>query len=321
MSNDAAVYFEQWRAVGGDDVVGAVSFLPWTSTGSSSTGDVGTATLRLWTATGSDRPSGAATLEAWTSAGDAAFGAVGAPSFLALTAAGAAHGNPFGTGAASFAQWTALGYDRPKGRASIEVWTAAGYCRGAVIGVASFEAWIAAQVSGFPAIARWTADGSAAGALTDAYSGIAMNARSAAVSEYTNYRFNSFAKIGADYYGAGPGGLFKLEGITDDGAAVNWKLRTGQHDDKNPGLKRIPEVLLALRSSGKVRVRVYKDDNTYYDYILPAVQTNTIHQHRVVPGKGMRSRYFAVEAQSIDNSDLELDSMQVNMTDTTRRLG
>ena len=92
-------------------------------------------------------------------------------------------------------------------------------------------------------------------------------------------------------------------------------------DNKDPGLKRIPEILLGLRASGPVRVRVWKDDDVFYDYMLPPVNLGTLHQHRVTPGRGMRSKYYAVELQGVAGSKVELDSMQVSMTKTTRRLG
>lgn len=302
MSNDAAVYFEQWTASGGDDVVGSASF-------------------EAWTAEAQSTPGTSPAFEAWTSAGFSAPGAHGTATFREWQAEGASHSTPFGTGAASFEPWTATGYERWHGAGTIEVWSSTGYSRGVVVGSAAFEAWKSNQNSGFPSFSPWVSEARSRGALAETYSGRVMNARTGAMTEYTNYEFNSFAKIGGRDYGAGPNGLFRLDGDTDDGANIAWIVRTGQHDDKDPGLKRLPEVLLALRSSGQVKVRVYHDDNKYYDYILPALQTNTIHQHRVVPGKGMRGRYFAVELQGVNNSDLELDSAQINMTETTRRLG
>jgi hypothetical protein len=92
-------------------------------------------------------------------------------------------------------------------------------------------------------------------------------------------------------------------------------------DDKSVELKRLPEILFGLRSNGKIVVTVYPNDTDSYDYNLPVVQKNTIHQHRVKPGKGMRGRWFAVGMRAKQNATLELASMQVNMTKTTRRLG
>lgn len=157
--------------------------------------------------------------------------------------------------------------------------------------------------------------------LASTYDAFVMNTRSGAMTEYTNYEFNSFAKIGNSYYGAGPNGLFRLDGTTDNGENIDWVVETGMHDDKDTRLKRMPELVMALRANQAIRVRIHHDDLRYNDYVIPASKRDTIYQTRAVLGKGVRSRYFGVELQGLNNADLELDSMQMEMTTTTRRLG
>jgi hypothetical protein len=302
MSNDAAVYFDQWTASGGDDVVGAASFSAWTAAAAGTSAAV-------------------PALEAWTATSFSAPGAHAAITFQEWSATGQAHSAPFGTGDVTLEQWTAAAYDRPQAAGTIEVWTSTGYSRGHVVAAASFEAWYSNQNYGFPSISAWTAAGQSSPALSAVYSAKVMNARTNAVTEYTNYQFNSFAKIGTSYYGVGPNGFFRLDGATDDGANINWTLRTGQHDDKDAGLKRLPEVVMGLRANGAIKVRIHRDDNKYEDYVFAPVNKTSLYQHRAILGKGVRSRYYAVELQGQNNADLELDSMQINMTPTTRRLG
>ena len=157
--------------------------------------------------------------------------------------------------------------------------------------------------------------------LLDTYKTLVMNSRSNAVTEYQNYGFNSYATIGGANYGASSSGLYLLSGDDDAGTNIGWSLKTGQMDDKSPYLKRLPEVVLGLRSNGPVRVIIHCDDETSYSYTLPALNIDTIRQLRVQPGRGLRSRYYAVELQGIENSTIELDSLQVNMSKTSRRIG
>lgn len=228
---------------------------------------------------------------------------------------------PVATGAATMRKMSGLGYGQVVGAPVLRKVRAVGTAAGAAIGAATLRAIRSQSMAGLGNIRKLQGAGSAAATLVEQYRVFVMNTSTNAVSEYTNHRFNSFAEIGGAYYGAGPDGFTKLDGTTDAGANINWQVRTGQMDDKQPGLKRLPEVVLGLRASGPVRVRVWPNDNEYYDYMLPNVKTNTIRQHRVKPGKGMESRYFAVELQGVSNSAIELDSLMVNMTQTTRRIG
>ena len=228
---------------------------------------------------------------------------------------------PTATGAATMRKMTGLGYGQVVGAPVLRKVRAVGTAAGAAIGAATLRAIRSQSVSGLGRLRKLQVSGSAAATLVEQYRTFVMNSSTNAVSEYTNHRFNSFAEINGAYYGAGPDGFTKLDGTTDAGANINWQVRTGQMDDKQPGLKRLPEVMLGLRASGPIRVRVWPNDNEYYDYMLPNVKTNTIRQHRVKPGKGMESRYFAVELQGVSNSAIELDSLMINMTPTTRRIG
>jgi hypothetical protein len=225
------------------------------------------------------------------------------------------------SGAVSFEALTAEGLYTPIGAAEFLALSAAGYARAGSLGAVTFEAMRVDSRGGVVAFERLVAFGQASETALETYDAKVMNTRSGAVTEFTNYKFNSFARIGKDYYGVGPSGLFRLDGATDNGADINWSMRTGRHDDKHPGMKRVPNVYLGLRSNGFVTVRVWSDDVTYHDYPLPKVQTNTIHQHRVVPGKGLLSRYFGVELRGTKNATLELDSMQIDMKKLDTRLG
>lgn len=266
-------------------------------------------------------PTGAGRLRALSAVGSASGGAYGAAEMRPLSSTGEAADRPFATGAATLRKLTAVGYLGAAGNPVLQPVSATGQARGSVIGAATLRAIKSNQITGFPRLRKLAVAGYASSSVAVTYRAHVMNTATNAVTEYTGHRFNSFAQIGSDYYGAGPDGLVKLDGDNDAGSNIDWQVRTGQVDDKQIGLKRIPEVVMGLRASGPVRVRVYPDDNQYFDYMLPNVKVNTIRQYRVTPGKGMRARYFAVELQGVANSAIELDSLQMNMTPTTRRIG
>lgn len=247
---------------------------------------------------------------------------IGSMSFERMTASGTvASVGPVIHGAMSFLPMTASASVPLAVSVAFEAMTASGWMRPPINAAMSFKPMFMNSPSAALVFRPMTALGTVSVTLVETYQTFTMNTRNNYVTEYTNFNFNSYALIGNEYYAAGPSGLYRLDGVSDSGNSIVWDIKTGQMDDKQIGLKRLPEILMALRATGPVKVRVWKDDNTYYDYVLPAVLSDTIHQARVQPGKGMRSRYYAVELIGMGNTFIELDSMLVNMIATSRRLG
>lgn len=147
----------------------------------------------------------------------------------------------------------------------------------------------------------------------------AINTRTNAVTSYPAYPANSLARYNGTYLAAGPSGLILLDSSDALESGTGWRIRTGQLDDKRATLKRLTELLLALRYDGPVNVRIWRDDETYYDYALPNRRANVLHQVRAKPGRGSRSRYYKIELSGTGR--LELDSLQATMPDTSRRIG
>lgn len=274
-----------------------------------------TTSVPLLGATG--RPS----MRKYAGTGTAHGGAISAAILRRYTGIGTAADSNAGYGAPSLRKYASTGATPNASAPRLRKYSGVGTASGAVTGAATLRSYRALQITGSPRIRKYQVAGYATSVVLSTFRTHVMNTTNNAVTEYTGHRFNSFAQIGGVYYGAGPDGFIKLDGNDDAGTNINWKARTGQVDDKQIGLKRLPEVVMGLRASGPIRVRVYPDDNRFYDYMLPNVKTDTIRQHRVKPGKGMTGRYFMVELQGVANAAIELDSLQINMTPTTRRIG
>lgn len=260
-------------------------------------------------------------LRTYDSTGTAHSGIAAEATLNSYSATGVVTAFNSAVGSPSMHKMTGIGYAGYASAPSLRKYSAIGTVSGAAIGAATLRTYRAQQMSGAPRLRKYQVSAYATSVVASTYRAHVMNTTNNAVTEYTGFRFNSFAQIAGSYYGAGPDGLYRLDGSTDAGSNINWQARTGQIDDKQVGLKRLPEVVMGLRASGPVRVRVYPDDDRYYDYMLPNVKTTTIRQQRVKVGKGMKARWFAVELQGVANAAMEMDSMQLNMTPTTRRIG
>lgn len=156
--------------------------------------------------------------------------------------------------------------------------------------------------------------------IAETYRTWVINVQNEALSEYTNHSFNSYANFNDKTFAAGPSGLFELSGETDNSTAIPWVLRTGFHDDKDVHQKRLHELVMSLRHDAPVRVRVWTDESTFYDYTLVNYRT-TLQQVRIKTGKGLKSRYYRIELAGAGGTNFEIDSLLAPYVPVGRRVG
>jgi hypothetical protein len=134
----------------------------------------------------------------------------------------------------------------------------------------------------------------------------AMNTRTAAVTEYRNYAFNSFARIGNKYLGASDGGLYELLGDDDDGEDIVATIRSGFAQWAGAHLHSFKAAYLAVRGTGDFVLRLITADGRVFNYTVTAESMKTTKVHM---GKGLRARYFAFELVST-GQDFDLESLE-----------
>jgi hypothetical protein len=134
----------------------------------------------------------------------------------------------------------------------------------------------------------------------------AMNTRSGAVTEYQNYAFNSFARVGNKYLGATDDGLYELLGDDDDGTDIIATIRSGFAQWSGTHLGSFKAAYLAVAGAGAYVLRVITRDGKTYNYQVSAQDGRTV---KVNMGKGLRSRYFAFELVTA-GQDFDLDTLE-----------
>lgn len=134
----------------------------------------------------------------------------------------------------------------------------------------------------------------------------AMNARTAAVTEYSNYAFNSFGRLGNKYIGARADGLYELSGNTDAGASIIADIKSGFAQWSSTHLGSIRNAYLATKGGGNFVLKIITGEGLEVLYSLTAdnMQSTKIHI-----GKGLRTRYFAFELIST-GQDFDLDTLE-----------
>ena len=149
-----------------------------------------------------------------------------------------------------------------------------------------------------------------------------MNTRNLNITEYTNFDFNSYAVFNGSVYAAGAAGIMKLTGADDNGTDISAVARLGAVGDrKNNQLSRIPEVVIAAASASPITVTITQEDGTSYSYNTQYSGVATLRQHRVTPGKGLRSTRYKVQFSNNNGDSFELGPVMVNTVPVNRRLG
>lgn len=134
----------------------------------------------------------------------------------------------------------------------------------------------------------------------------AMNTRTAAVTEYDNYAFNSFARFGNKYIGANADGLYELLGDNDAGNDIVAQIKSGFAQWAGTRFTLFKAAYLGVRGEGDFILRLITGEGDTYDY---SVSTRNVRSTKVHMGKGLRARYFAFELIS-GGQDFDLESIE-----------
>lgn len=149
-----------------------------------------------------------------------------------------------------------------------------------------------------------------------AYTAWAMNTRNAAVTQYTGFNFNSFAKMGERYLGANDQGLYWLDGDDDDGRTVKSRITTGIIQPNGNKLSGVQYAYLGMRGDGQFVVTVTDEAGGSYNYTLTGSSMETA---RVAFGRGFKTRYFTFSLES-QGQDFDLDTVEFITTEMARKV-
>lgn len=145
-----------------------------------------------------------------------------------------------------------------------------------------------------------------------------INVDTPASTTYTNYGFNSYALSGGRYFGAGPDGIYQLDGDTDAGDPIRAYMHLGKRDFGSKTKKTIYNAYVGMSASGNLFIKLLTDVGNFIykvrDYD-PALQ-----QQRFTFGKGLRANYVEIELFNENGADFELDTVQFIVADLTRKI-
>lgn len=143
-----------------------------------------------------------------------------------------------------------------------------------------------------------------------------INTDTKAVSTYSRYPFNSFAKVGGRYYGMTEDGIRELEGESDAGSPINWRLRLAMTNLGRGSMKRMQSAYLGYCSNGALRLQVIvsnpktgKKDAHFYK--LDAQPAEAPQEARLKIGQGLKTVYWGFGLEAIDGASFQADLLEL----------
>lgn len=134
----------------------------------------------------------------------------------------------------------------------------------------------------------------------------AVNTRTGAVTEYSNYVFNSFSKLNNRYLAASSSGLYELTGSTDDGDDVIAQIKSGLIQFNATKFAGLAGAYLGVRGEGDMFLKMVTGSGLEFIY---RVRTQDMRTTKVNFGKGLRARYFSFELIST-GQDFDIDTVE-----------
>jgi hypothetical protein len=146
-----------------------------------------------------------------------------------------------------------------------------------------------------------------------------VNMESAASTQYSNYGFNSFFVRNGESYGVADDGIYRLSGVTDLLEPIDAQINLGStrlgvsHD------KLLPAVYINAASDGKLIMKVEVDGADPYYYEARS-SSETLDNHRVDTGRGLKGNNWTFTLMNQDGDDFELANLEFVPLQGSRRI-
>lgn len=147
---------------------------------------------------------------------------------------------------------------------------------------------------------------------------LVVNLETNGSTSYSAFDFNSFARLGNRYLGAGARGVVELLGDDDDGEPVVGRLHFGRLDFGSAQRKTIAECYVGMAADGRLVLRVTAEGRTFSYRTRSA--SEHLRQERVDLGKGLKANYFDLELFNEGGDDFEVDTIQLQVADLQRKI-
>ena len=132
-----------------------------------------------------------------------------------------------------------------------------------------------------------------------------------AVTQYCEYNFNSFCKIGDKHYGATDDGIFELVGDTDAGEDIDAWFELPMSDFGISNVKRLRRIYLGYEATGDLIVKVKDNENNERQYPLDNITLDKQIGGRITVERDQLGRYWGERIENVRGAYFAVDSIEV----------
>jgi hypothetical protein len=155
--------------------------------------------------------------------------------------------------------------------------------------------------------------------LNDFWDGWAYNLKTGAASMYEDFKFNSFLRVGNEYYGLNDDGLHLLGADDDAGEEIKAIFTTGRSDYGVNYTKKIPAIYAGAKTDKPLLMTVRVDGKPAYTYAFQSAP-GELSRCRVKLGRGLEGAYWQLEVSNQDGADFDLDSIDIQLEPNHRKI-
>jgi len=153
------------------------------------------------------------------------------------------------------------------------------------------------------------------GRLADQPLQLAVNVATGAPTLYLDCAFSGYARAGDALYACREDGVYLIGAGDDEGEPLQGMVDFGASDFGVNQIKRMDAAYFGLKTDGSARMQLETDGGSYGYPVEPRGP-----MARGVPGKGLNGRLWNITLEFEDASYFELDSMEVLVGASQRRL-
>jgi len=147
----------------------------------------------------------------------------------------------------------------------------------------------------------------------DEFLNMVMNLRNQALTEYQDYEFNSMCWFDGKPLASDGAHIYDLStGDDDDGVLIDWNFRTGFLDLERSTKKKLRQAWVGMKTDGEIVCTAVLPDGTAYVYTAKSYEA-TETGVRIKFGKGIRTKYVALDFASDEGASLELDVIRLHL--------
>jgi len=159
--------------------------------------------------------------------------------------------------------------------------------------------------------------------VTILYRGVVVNTSNYAVTEYTDFNFNSFGYlndkyIGANSSGIGTNGIYELGGKTDNGTSIKSQIEWPVEDFGLDILKYAREAWVGYRADGQLQLYIVLGEHDEWTSNLTHIH-DRMHEERVKIARGIKERFLSFGLKNREGASFDIDSLRILVDPIQRR--